>query len=53
MEYLSKHPEDILNKGSDADCITFIIRSGMSHYKCELHSTELLSDIHSALMVYR
>ena len=52
-EYLSKHPEDILNSGADTECITFIIRSGMTHYKCELMNTELLDDIQSALMVYK
>ncbi len=53
MKYLSKYPEDILNKGSDADCITFIMRLDMSHYRCELMSTELTGEGQSALMVYR
>jgi hypothetical protein len=57
MEYLSKYPNDILNKMSDsdldADCITFIMRLNMSQYRCELMKTELTGEGQSALMVYR
>jgi hypothetical protein len=53
MEYLSKHHQDILATGDDPDVITFIIQEGMSHYKCELHKTELTEEGQSALMVYR
>ena len=53
MEYLSKHPEDILAPGSDPDVITFVIRYGLSHYRCELMSTELIGEGQSALMIYR
>jgi hypothetical protein len=52
-EYLSKHPEVILNSGADSECITFIMQSGMAHYRCELMTTGSAGEGQSALMVYR
>ncbi len=53
MDFLSKHPEVILNPGSDPECITFIMQSGMAHYKCELMGAGLPGEGYSALMIYR
>lgn len=51
-KYLSKHSDDILGSRDSAEDITFIMRLGNTHYRCELLS-EPLNEVISVLFVHR